>query len=106
MVYFDSCSIYITSATTLKDKIARIDAIIVLLEDAAIKAAGNEDISEYSLDDGQTKIKTVYKSAASVMSALQSFETMRQRYINQLNGRHVRLVDSKNFPSNRRRYGR
>ncbi len=106
MVYFDSSSIYITSATDLQTKIARCEAVIEALFTAAEKAAANEDISEYSLDDGQTKIKTVYKSTASVMAAIEVFQTQQQRYINQLNGRAVRMVDSKNFPSNRRRNGR
>lgn len=106
MVYFDSSSIYINSASDLRAKIVRCEAVIEALFVAAEKAAANEDISEYSLDDGQSKIKTVYKSAASVMAAIDVFQRQQQRYINQLNGRAVRMVDSKNFPSNRGRNGR
>lgn len=106
MVYFDSCSIYVTSATSLRAKIDRMQAVIDMLEETALKSAGNEDISEYSLDDGQTKIKTVYKSASAVADAIETFERLKQKYINQLNGRAVRMVDSKNFPSNGGRNGR
>jgi hypothetical protein len=96
-VIYDSASIYIQSATTLKEKIIRIDAIITALEDTALKAASTDDVMEYSLDDGQTKIRTVYRSAESVLNAIQAFEKMKQMYINRLNGRIVRLVDGKSL---------
>lgn len=96
-VYYDSADIYISSATTLREKITRIDAIITALEDTALVAAGKGDVTEYSLDDGQTKIRTVYRDAASIAVAIANFEQIKQRYVNRLNGRHIRLVDSKNF---------
>lgn len=101
MLTFDSSSIYVTSATTLRDKLTRVNAIITALEDVALKAAANGDISHYSLDDGQTKIMTSYRTAEDVANSIQAFEVIRQRYINQLNGRMVRLVDSKNFRNGR-----
>lgn len=101
MLTFDSSSIYITSATTLHEKLTRVNAIITALEDVALKAAANGDISQYSLDDGQTKIMTNYRTAEDVANSIQAFEVIRQRYINQLNGRMVRLVDSKNFRNGR-----
>ena len=101
MLTFDSSSIYVTSATTLRDKLTRVNAIITALEDVALKAAANGDISQYSLDDGQTKIMTSYRTAEDVANSIQAFEVIRQRYINQLNGRMVRLVDSKNFRNGR-----
>jgi 2C-methyl-D-erythritol 2,4-cyclodiphosphate synthase len=96
-VYYDSASIYIDCASDLRGKITRIDAIITALEDAALVAAAKGDITEYSLDDGQTKIRTVYRDASSIATAIANFEQIKQRYINRLNGRHVRLVDGKNF---------
>lgn len=96
-VYYDSADIYINGAINLCDKIARIDAIITALEAAALKGAATGNFSEYSLDDGQTKIRTAYRSVEDIARSITAFETIRQRYINQLNGRHVRLVDSKNF---------
>lgn len=96
-VYFDSADIYINQGIDVRAKIARINNIITALEDSALKAAASGNVSEYSLDDGQTKIRTVYRNAEDVASAINAFETVRQRWINQLNGRQVRLVDSKNF---------
>ena len=96
-VYFDSADIYINQGIDVQAKIARLNNIIKALEDSALKAAASGNVSEYSLDDGQTKIRTVYRNAEDVASAISAFETVRQRWINQLNGRQVRLVDSKNF---------
>ena len=58
MIIYDSADIYINGATCLRDKITRIDAIIVALEDAALKGAAQGNISDYSLNDGQTQIRT------------------------------------------------
>lgn len=103
MVVFDSAAIYIESATTVKAKIVRIEAIITALETTALKAAETGNISEYSLDDGQTKIQTMYRNPMEVQRSIEAFEMIKQRYINQLNGRVMRLVDSQSF--NRNRYG-
>jgi hypothetical protein len=97
MVVYDSASIYINKATDLCDKIARIDDIITALEDTALKSASNDDITEYSLDDGQTKIKTVYKGTDAVLNSIKGFIGLKQLYVNQLNGRQVRLVDGKSL---------
>lgn len=99
-VYFDSADVYINQGIDVREKITRINAIITALEDASLKAASTGNISEYSLDDGQTKIRTVYRNAVESAAAINAFETIRQRWINQLNGRVVRLMDSKNFRRN------
>jgi len=97
MVIYDSSKIYIDSATDICDKITRINDIITALEDTALKSATNDDISEYWLDDGQTKIKTVYKGTDAVLASIKSLITLKQYYVNKLNGRQVRLVDSKSL---------
>jgi len=101
MIYYDSADIYIESATSTRDKIIRIKAIITALENSALKAAANGNISEYSLDDGQTKIRTAYRNPAEVANSITAFDTILQRYINKLNPRIVRLVDHKNFRNGR-----
>lgn len=98
MPIYDSAAIYIESCTSLRAKITAVDAIITALYVVAATAAGTDNITEYSLDDGQTKIRTMYRGSAGVFNAITGFETLRNRYLNQLNGRMVRLVDSKNFP--------
>lgn len=96
MIY-DSATIYIDSATTLRAKIVRIDAIIDALITTALRSAASDEISEYMLNDGQTTIKTVYKGTEAIEKSIKAFTSIRQIYINQLNGRMFRLVDSKNF---------
>ena len=93
MLVYDSAYIYIKSQKTLKDRITAIEAIINALYDTALKAAGNDDVEEYMLDDGQTKIKTVYKGVDDIVDSIDAFEKLLQRLYNQLNGRTVRLVD-------------
>lgn len=97
MVVYDSAVNYLGTCTGLKAKIVAIDAIISALELMALSAAEKGDLSEYSLDDGQTKIKTVYRNVTDITASINGFETIKQRYINQLTGRRTRLVDSKNF---------
>lgn len=97
MVQYDSAAIYLESCTTVRAKIVAIDAIIAALMLTAAKAASTDNIEEYWLDDGQTKIKTLYRGTAAVFESINAFEKLKQMYINQLNGRIVRLVDGKNF---------
>lgn len=96
-VTYDSAAIYIQSADTLEAKVTAIDAIIDALLLTAATAAGSANYAEYSLDDGQTKIRTAYRDVADVYRGIQAFERLRQTYINRLNGRMIRLVDGKNF---------
>lgn len=104
MITYDSTDIYIQSATTLRAKIVRIDAMIVALEDTVLKAVGTGNVEDYSLDDGQVRIKTTYRNTEEVIKSITDLETIRQMYVNRLNKRHFRLVDGKNFTG--RRYGR
>jgi len=97
VVTYDSEFDYIASATSDKDKIAKMQAIINVLEETALKAATSQNIDEYWLDDGQTKIKTVYRGMKEIMAGTTAIDTLMQRYINRLQGRVVRLVDEKNF---------
>lgn len=96
-MYYDSAALYIESATTMQARVIAIEAIITALLTVAATAAANEDITEYSLDDGQTKIRAVYRGAASVMQSIRNFEALKHMYLNRLNGRGTRLVDGQNF---------
>jgi hypothetical protein len=105
MAIYESSATYIREAATLKEKITRIDAIITALEETALTAAAGDNVTSYTLDNGQTKINTMYRSAADIASSITAFEKIRVRYLNQLNGGSiVRLVDSSNFT--RRNNGR
>lgn len=97
MVTYDSAAVYVDKCSTLEAKVIAIDAIIDALFLTALKAAAGENISQYSLNDGQVIISTTYKTAADVQKSINSFEQLRQMYINRINGRVIRLVDGKNL---------
>lgn len=96
-VIYSTAGIYIASKSSIREKITAIDNIINLLLAEAANSAGTESVSEYSLDDGQSKIRTLYRGSAGVMAAIASFERLKNYYVNQLNGRVVRLSDKTNF---------
>lgn len=96
-VYFDSEGLYLECKTDLREKITAIEAIQAALLTTALKAAGTGNMTEYMLNDGQTIIKTVYRNSEEIIKAYDDYERIRQRLINQINGRMTRLVDSKNF---------
>lgn len=101
-VYFDSEGLYIASCTNIRAKIAAIDAIIDALLVTAADAATKDNIEEYSLNDGQTIIRTLYRGTDGIYKSIASFEKLKIYYQSKTTGRMVRLVDGKNF----RRYGR
>lgn len=97
MPIYDSCSIYLQTATSLQEKIVKLDAVIDALFTAATEAAENQGIDEYSLDDGQTKIRTRYRNSTEVFKAIKDYETLRTMYQNRLNGRQFSLRDRTTF---------
>lgn len=90
---------YIQSCTSLRAKIAALDAIIeaLLLQSAAVAGGSTENITQYSLNDGQTIISTTYKGSKGIAAAILEYETLRQMYVNRLVGRKMTLRDGRNF---------
>ena len=88
-----SCTekVYIESATDLQTRITRIEAVITALETQLLTGAGDGDVISYTLDTGQTKISSQYRGVDSIMNGLKALDTLRQRLINQLNGRQKAL---------------
>lgn len=97
MATFDTAALYIDSVTDMEAKVAAIDLIIASLLTLAASSASKDDVKEYMLDDGQTKIRTEFRGMSSIMDAITNFEKLRQMYLNRLNGRIYRLVDSKSI---------
>jgi hypothetical protein len=98
MVIYYSENQYIQSQTDLLGKITAIDNVINALNTSLLNAATNQNIQEYSLNDGQTQIRTVYRTMDSIINGITALERVKQRYLAQLNGnRVVRGVDSSNF---------
>lgn len=96
-MFYDSTQIYIQCARTKRQKIARIDALITAMEDAALKVATGAEVKEYSLDDGQTKVMNVFSSMNEMVAGIKSLMELRNLYSSGLNGRIFTLVDSKNL---------
>ena len=95
-VNFCTISQYIDSATTLRDRITKIDALILTLEAVLVDSVGSANYSEYQMDDGQMKVRASYRSPADVTAGINELEKLKQRYINKLNGR-VRVLRSGQF---------
>jgi uncharacterized cupin superfamily protein len=97
VLLFDSSAKYINQASTLVDRLNRIEAIIDALYTVALTAAAGDNIGEYFINDGQVQIKTTYKSSADIEKSIIAYERLKEMLKNQLNGRGVRLMDGKNF---------
>lgn len=99
-IYFASTKKYIESLTTTEARIAGIDKCIDALLLVMIESADKEYISEYSLDDGQTKIRTAYRGVAQIAATIQALTKTRNLFVNRKMGRSFRLVDGGNFTGN------
>lgn len=94
VTYYNTCVDYIKCAQDIKDKIDRIDAIIEALEDAELNLAlNNGERSEYSFDDGQTKIKEVFTGHASIENAINALTKRKNRLVNSCIGYRYGLQD-------------
>lgn len=92
---------YIIDSTSLKERYDRLVQIITALELQQVSAAANSDVQSYTLDDGQTKISTQYRSAESISKAILMYERLKNKILDQLLGtRVVVLRDAKTIQSN------
>jgi hypothetical protein len=84
-------TLYIEGATGLVERLARIEAIIEALELRQVEVIGKSNVEEYQLDDGQVRIKTIYRSADQIAKAIEAYEKLKQKLLNRLNGRQMVL---------------
>lgn len=85
-------TIYIQGATSLNDRLSRLDAIILALELRVLDSSTDTaNIDEYEINDGQVKIRTKYRNIESISKAILSFEKLKEKTLNQLNGRGMAL---------------
>lgn len=93
------CFAYIASREGLQARIAAIDVIIenniILMGQQTLGQAGGTNM--YELDDGQVRIKVIYKSVNEILAINTALEKMQQMYINRLNGRSSVLRDKRTF---------
>lgn len=92
---------YIINSTTLKQRYDRIQAIITALETQQLAMVGKSGTVSYSLDDGQTRISTQYRSSADIAKAISDYEKILTRIESQITGTRVMaLRDAKSVQSN------
>jgi hypothetical protein len=97
IMYYSSFLEYMRTCRDIKSRIAAIDSIISALYAAAAEAAAGENVTQYSLNDGQTIISATPRSSKSITESITAWEVLRNREVQKLTGRVTRLVDGKNF---------
>jgi tetrahydromethanopterin S-methyltransferase subunit B len=97
VVFVKRVDLCFDDATTLQERIAKIDTLIDSLLDVALVCITQGNIAEYEIDTGQTRNRVKYNSQAQIMASIDAYDKIRQKYINKLTPRKVRLVDSQNF---------
>lgn len=83
---------YIECKSKLIGKLATYDILIESMEKAVLEATVSGQYAEYEMDDSQMKVRARYRSIDQMVSGLQGLRKIRQDYINQYNGRGIRLV--------------
>jgi hypothetical protein len=93
---------YIIDSDNLKIKYDRITAIISALEEQQLLVVSNSGVVSYSLDDGQTRIQTTYRSSDQIAKAINEYEKIRNRILAEITGtRIMRLADAGTIQSNK-----
>lgn len=92
---------YIIDSANLKIRYDRIQAIIAALETQQLLVAGMSDALSYSLDDGQTRISTTYRSSSDIAAAIKNYEQISERILAKITGtRIIRLADAGTIQGN------
>lgn len=86
-IYIYSISEYITSRASNKAKIEAIEVLIDLMYDTMASAIDDSGTASYTLDTGQTKISTEFRSLDQIIKGIHALDTQLQMYINRYNGR-------------------
>lgn len=82
---------YIQSKTTLDARIAAVESLIDSMLLNSIEAIDNGGTASYSMDDGQMKVTTEYRSVKDISAGIKALEKILQIYINRRNG-HVTVL--------------
>lgn len=88
---------YIQSKTTLLEKINAIEALIDSMILNTAEAIDNSGVTSYSMDSGQMKVTTNYRSVEEVNRGIKALEQTLQMYINRYNGRVLVLRGRLNY---------
>ena len=87
---------YLTSATTLHERISNLEKLIDAMILSSLNASEDgaaPNVSEYQLNDGQMIVRTAYRTYSDLLGGIERLEKIKQMYMNQLNGRVMFLRD-------------
>lgn len=91
-IYYPSFRAYFEDADRLRDKITRLETIIDAQLTLLATSGLEDDVRSYRLNDGQTIINVVRRSADEIMKSIRHLEFTRNMYINRINGRVIRMT--------------
>lgn len=80
MVYRSFAQYLSASVNTYAERLAKCNEIITTLENSMIDAATNGRIASYSLDSGQSKVQTNYRSVADIKRDIRAMEQLKSYY--------------------------
>lgn len=83
---------YVECKSKIIGKIATYDLLIESMEKTLLEATVSGHLNQWELDDGQMKVRSMYRSVDQLVNGMQGLRKIRQDYINQYNGRGIRLV--------------
>ena len=88
---------YIQSKSSILEKIKAIESLIDAMILNTAEAIDNSGTASYSMDTGQTKVTTTYRSVEEVNKGIKALEQTLQMYVNRYNGRVVVLRGRLNY---------
>lgn len=91
-VDFMSIPDYVECKSKLIGKVATYDLLIEKMEQSILTGAVSGHLIQYEMDDGQMKVRAQYRNIDDMTQAMNNLIKIREMYINQANGRSVRLV--------------
>lgn len=98
MIYYEKAADYFGTCTEMDEKITKVQQVIDALLTLSLTAVENEIYEEYQLSDGQTTIRARYRGLSAILAAIKGYESIKQLYINQRQGRTMTMVDGINLP--------
>ncbi len=100
MERYERAALYVQTAASFTDKIAKVDQILNGLLDLQIASIDSSNIESYTLNDGQTIISEKYQTQEQVTLAFDKWMLIKQKLIAlsdaNVVGRTTRLVPVQN----------
>ena len=78
---------YIQSKPSILDKIKAIETLIDNMVVNSLEAVEVGGTASYSMDDGQMKVTTEYRSMSDISKGIKGLEQILQIYVSRYNGR-------------------